>query len=66
MASPNIGEVVATTLRHRRKQLADNTLNHNALLAEINKRGKYQPVAGGRVITETLMYGKPNVLTLPY
>ncbi len=52
----NITEVVATTLRLRSKKIADNTLNHNAALREMNQRG-LQTASGGRVITEPLMYG---------
>lgn len=55
-AAANITEVVTTTLRCRSKTIADNTLNHNSLLREINMRG-LKTVPGGRIITETLMYG---------
>lgn len=54
MATINIGEIVATTLRNRRKKLADNVLNHNALFARLNRKGMVKPVGGGREIVEEL------------
>jgi len=56
MATINIGEIVATTLRSRRKKLADNVLNHNALFARLNRKGMVKPVGGGREIVEELEY----------
>lgn len=53
----NISEVVTTTLRKRSRKLADNTLNHNALLRMLQKKDKVELIGGGRVITESIMYG---------
>ena len=58
MATINIGEIVATTLRNRRKKLADNVLNHNALFARLNRKGMVKPVGGGREIVEELEYAE--------
>lgn len=58
MATINIGEIVATTLRSRRKKLADNVLNHNALFARLNRKGQVKPVGGGREIVEELEYAE--------
>jgi hypothetical protein len=58
MATINIGEIVATTLRSRRKKLADNVLNHNALFARLNQKGHVKPVGGGREIVEELEYAE--------
>ena len=58
MATINIGEIVATTLRNRRKSLADNVLNHNALFARLNRKGMVKPVGGGREIIEELEYAE--------
>jgi hypothetical protein len=56
--SHNVGEVVATTLRNRRRSLADNVSNHNALLRRLDKRGNIREVAdGGRTIFEPLLTG---------
>lgn len=56
MASPNLSEIVTTTLRNRSGQLADNMLDNNALLSRLKKRGKVKPVSGGRTIVQELEY----------
>lgn len=58
MAAANVGALVATTLRNRRKSLADNVSNHNALLSRMDKKGQIKEVAqGGRTIFEPLIHG---------
>ena len=39
MASPNLSELITTTLRHRNKELADNVTNSNALLSRLHGEG---------------------------
>lgn len=56
MPSPNLSEIVTTTLRNRTGQLADNMLDNNALLARLKKRGTVKPVSGGRTIVQELEY----------
>lgn len=56
MVSPNLSEIVTTTLRNRTGQLADNMLDNNALLSRLKKRGKVMPVSGGRTIVQELEY----------
>lgn len=56
MASPNLSEIVTTTLRNRTGKLADNMMDNNALLMRLKKRGKVQPVSGGRTIVQELEY----------
>lgn len=56
MASPNLSEIVTTTLRNRTGKLADNMLDNNALLLRLKKRGKVMPVSGGRTIVQELEY----------
>lgn len=56
MASPNLSEIVTTTLRNRTGKLADNMLDNNALLNRLKKRGKVMPVSGGRTIVQELEY----------
>ena len=56
MASPNLGELATVTLRNRRGKLADNVLNHNALLRYLNRAGNADPADGGRTIIEELEY----------
>ena len=58
MASPNLTEIVTTTLRHRSGELADNVSQSNALLAALNQRGRVRPVGGGRTIVEELEYAE--------
>lgn len=58
MATINIGEIVATTLRNRSGKLADNIMNHNALFARLNKKGNVKPADGGREIVEELEYAE--------
>ena len=46
MASPNLSEIITTTLRNRSKSLADNVTNHNALLRRLNENGNVSTVTG--------------------
>jgi hypothetical protein len=58
MPNPNVGSLVATTLRNRRKEVADTVTNHNALLMIMNDQGSIKEVTqGGRTIFEPLFYG---------
>ena len=56
MASPNLSELVATTLRNRSGKLADNVSDNNALLYRLKQRGNIKPFSGGRTIVEELSY----------
>lgn len=58
MASPNLSEIVTTTIQSRSKKLADNVSKNNAILARLNKRGKVKPVSGGDVILQELEYAE--------
>jgi hypothetical protein len=58
MASPNLSEIVTTTLRNRSGKLADNVTKNNALLNRLNKRGNVKPVDGGRTIVQELEYAE--------
>lgn len=58
MTSPNLSEIITTTLRSRTGKLADNVLNNNALLARLKARGKVVPVTGGRTIVQELEYAE--------
>ncbi len=58
MASPNLSEIVTTTIQSRSKKLADNVTKNNAILARLNKRGKVKPVSGGDVILQELEYAE--------
>lgn len=58
MPSPNLSEIVTTTMYNRSKKLADNVSNNNALLARLERRGKRKPFSGGRQIMQELEYGE--------
>lgn len=58
MASPNLSEIVTTTLRNRGKKLADNVTDNNALLMRLKEKGKVKPVSGGRNIVQELEYAE--------
>lgn len=60
MTSPNstFTEMVTTTLRNHRKELADNVSAHNALLARLTKKGQVRTEDGGYEIVEPLDYAE--------
>jgi hypothetical protein len=58
MASPNLSEIVTTTLRNRTGKLADNMSKNNALLMRMKKRGTIKPASGGRTILQELEYAQ--------
>ncbi len=58
MASPNLSEIVTTTLRSRTGKLADNVTRNNALLARLRERGNVKPFSGGRTIVEEIEYAQ--------
>lgn len=58
MASPNLNEIVTTTLRNRSGKLADNVTKNNALLARMKQKGSIKPVSGGRTIVQELEYAE--------
>lgn len=58
MASPNLSELVTTTLRNRSRKLADNVSNNTALLMRMNSKGNVRTFDGGRNIVEELEYAE--------
>jgi hypothetical protein len=58
MTSPNLSEIVTTTLRNRSKKLADNVSDNNAILARLKQKGKIRPFSGGVNIVEELEYAE--------
>jgi outer membrane protein assembly factor BamB len=63
MASPNLTEVVTTTLRNRSGKTADNVSKNNILLFRMKKRGSIQTVTGGRTIVQELEYAENSTFT---
>jgi hypothetical protein len=58
MASPNLSEIVTTTLRKRSGRLADNVTRNNALLNRLREKGKVKTASGGRTIIQELEYAQ--------
>lgn len=56
MASPNLSEIITTTLRNRTKRVADNVTNNTALLQRLRSKGRVKSFSGGRIITQELEY----------
>jgi hypothetical protein len=52
MASPNLSEIVVTSLRNRSKTLSDNVSNHNALLRRLRENGNQTSVTGRDIVRE--------------
>jgi hypothetical protein len=63
MASPNLSEIVTTTLEKRSKKLADNVTKNNALLSRLESKGNVKPADGGSVILQELEYGENGTFT---
>ena len=58
MAKANLGDLVTTTLRNRRGELADNILKHNAVLRFLDREGHVDEADGGRTLVEELEYAE--------
>lgn len=61
--SPNLSEIVTTTLRNRSKKLADNITNNNAILRKLGARGNVKTFSGGRTIVQELEYAENSTYT---
>jgi hypothetical protein len=59
MASPNLSELIATTLRDRSGKCADNVSKGNALLNKLKEKGAWES-AQGRTIIQELEYSEGN------
>ena len=58
MPSPNLSEIVTTTLEARSRKLADNVTDNNAILMRLKEKGKIKPLSGGRQIYQELEYAE--------
>lgn len=58
MASPNLSEIITTTLRNRTGKTADNVTKNNAILFRLNQKGRVKPASGGRTIVQELEYAE--------
>ena len=57
MASPNLSEIITTTLRDRSGEIADNISKGNPLLWKLRENGAWKP-AEGRTIVQELEYSE--------
>ena len=57
MPSPNLSEIITTTLRNRSGELADNVSKGNALLNRLREKGGWK-AASGRTIVQELDYAE--------
>ena len=58
MASPNLSEIITTTLRNRTGKLADNVTKNNAILLKLSGKGRVKTASGGRTIVQELEYAE--------
>lgn len=56
--NPNWTEIAVTTLKNRRRELADNVLKHNALLRWLDQAGNTDTADGGETLVEELEYAE--------
>ena len=59
MASPNLSEIITTTLRNRSGKVADNVSKGNAMLLKLKEKGSWKP-ASGRTIVQEVDYQEGN------
>jgi hypothetical protein len=59
MASPNLSELLTTTLRDRSGKLADNVSKGNSLLMKLKEKGSWK-TAVGRTIVQEVEYAEGN------
>src|SRR5690625_425210 len=55
-ANSQVSDLLATTIAHRSRKLADNLEHNNALLAKLRQRGNVRPFSGGTHIMEEIVY----------
>lgn len=58
MATPNVSDIVATTIESRSAKLADNITKNNGLLTWIEAKGNTKTVSGGSVIFQELTFAE--------
>ena len=63
MPSPNLSELVTTTLQNRTKKLADSMSRNTVLINRMSKSGTVRPFGGGRTIVQELAYANNSTFT---
>lgn len=56
MVSPNLDELITTTLRDRSGELSDAFTNNTALFFRLNERGNKRLISGGRSLVREISY----------
>lgn len=56
MATPNVGEIVSSTIQKRNREYADDFTNNNAILLQMSKRGNVKSADGGEQIYEEIAF----------
>lgn len=60
-ANANISDILATTIEHRSKKIADNVTNNNAVLKRLSAKGRIRTFSGGYKILQELSFAEnPN------
>ncbi len=62
MPVPNLGTLVATTIKNYRPTLADNLSTHSVILALLRRHGFIREDSGGTSIVEPLLYGSNSTV----
>ena len=58
MPFPNVSDIVATTIEHRSKKVADNVTKNNIILAKMSQKGRIKTFSGGSKILEELSFAE--------
>jgi hypothetical protein len=56
MSFPNISDILATTIENRSKKIADSVTKNNALLAQLERKGRIKTFSGGHKILQELSF----------
>ena len=55
-ANPTYDDLVTTTIKNRRRKLADNVTKNNGILTKLKEQGKVMPWSGGRELVEEISH----------
>ena len=58
MASPNVSDILATTIESRTRKIADNVTDNNAVLKKLSMKGRIKPFSGGHKIYQELSFAE--------
>ena len=55
-ANSNYSDILATTIERRSGKIRDNVTRNNALLSQLQRKGRVRPVSGGSLILEEISF----------